>query len=88
MIFNCMYHRIIMEAADINERICNCTRKLQFLFINNVRTRPIINLNKLDFIKFIEKCCVVVVIEYVCGCNYYSSTHKTLAVQCSQVSQG
>ncbi len=70
-----MYQRIITGAADINEIICSFTHKLHFLFINKVRTRAIINLNILDWIKLIEKCSVVVVIEFVCGRNDDSSSH-------------
>lgn len=68
-----------MEAADVNERICSFTCKLQFLFINKVRTRPVINLNILDTIKLIEKLNVLV-IEDVCGCRDNSSTHKIVPV--------
>ncbi len=39
------YQRIITEAAEVNGRICSITRKLQYLFINKMRTRPILNLN-------------------------------------------
>ncbi len=73
-----------MKTADVNTRICSFTRYLQFLFINKVRTRPVMNLKILDLIKLIEKCCVVVVIEYVCGRNDDSST-KIVAVLCASV---
>ncbi len=57
-----MYQRIITEAAEVNERICSFAHKPQFIFINKVRTRPVINLNILDLIKLVEKCTVVVVV--------------------------
>ncbi len=41
------YQRIITEAAEVNGRICSITRKLQYLFINKMRTRPILHLNVL-----------------------------------------
>ncbi len=56
------YHRIITEAAEDNDGICSFTHKLQYLFINKMRTRPILNLNVLE-IKLIEKCDVQVVIK-------------------------
>ncbi len=71
-----MYQIIITEAADVNGIICSFTRKLQFLFINKVRTRDIINLNILNWIKLIEKCSVVAVIVFVCDRNDDSSAHK------------
>ncbi len=79
-----MYQRIIMETADVNKIISSFTRKLQFLFINKVRTRPAINLNILALIKLIESVgVVVVVIEYVCGHNDDSGAHKIVAVLCA-----
>ncbi len=37
----------ITEAAEVNGGVCSFTRKLQHLFINKMRTRPIVNLNVL-----------------------------------------
>ncbi len=61
-------------------------RGLQFQFINKVRTRPIINVNILDWIKLIEKCSVVVlVIVYVCSRNDDSSAQNRI---CSVLHRG
>jgi len=65
--FNCAAHikKIIMEAADIDGGICRFIRKRQCLFVNEVRTRPVINYI-LDLIKFIEKFTFQVVIDVCC----------------------
>ncbi len=42
-----IYQSIITDAAEDNGGICSFTRKLQYLFINKMRTRPIVNLNVL-----------------------------------------
>ncbi len=56
------YHMIITEATEVNGGICSFTHKLQYLFINKMRTRPILNLNVLK-IKLIEKCDIQIVIQ-------------------------
>ncbi len=81
--FSLVCIRTITEAADVNDIICSFTRKLQFMFTNKVRTRPVINLIILNLITLIEKCSVVVVIEYVCSRNEDSNAHKVEAVPCS-----
>ncbi len=53
------------------------------MFINKVRTRPIINLNILDLIKLIEKSIVLCLIEYVCSHNDDNIAHKIVSVPCS-----
>lgn len=82
----CTYLKTIREAADFDGGICRFTRKLQFQFINKVRTRPVINLNILDLNKLLEKCTVQVVIENV-GCrNEDRSAHKSSS--CSVLQRG
>ncbi len=41
------YHRIITEATEDNGGIFSFTHKLQYRFINKIRTRPIVSLNVL-----------------------------------------
>lgn len=51
------FHLPVHVSEDYNER------KLQFLFINKVRTRPVINPNTLKLITLIEKCTIKTVIK-------------------------
>ncbi len=52
---------IITEAAEDNGGICSFTHKLQYMFNNKMRTRPITS--KGTRIKLIEKCDIQVVIK-------------------------
>lgn len=47
----CCTHKIFTEGAEVEGGICNFTHRLQFMFINKVRTRPIINPNCIQLIE-------------------------------------
>ncbi len=77
------FRELLRRQLMLMKEFAALNRRLQFQFINKVRTRPIINVNILDWIKLIKKCSVVVVIVYVCGRNDDSSAHKIVSVLCS-----
>jgi len=78
-----MYQRIITKAADVNGGICSFTRKLQFLIINKVRIRPVINPNTLKLITWIDKCTIKVVIKMFAIIMMTVAHTKVVAVLCS-----
>ncbi len=71
-------YTIITEVAEDNGGICSFKRKLQYLFINKMRTRPIINLNVgLLQIQLIEKCDIQVVIK-ICAVIMITIAHTKI----------
>ncbi len=74
---------IITEATEDNSGICSFTHKLQYMFINKTRTRPIVNLNVLNLINW-----KVWYSSYKDFCCHYDNSAfktSTLTVPCSSV---